>query len=111
MLFRSGISVASILLFGAVAMACLVLAFTGNIIPSISAIILIRLAYSLFQPFEMTLQNKQIHTSNRATALSINAMIIDSVGAGTNLLFGALAEINLKATFLFGMLVSLVGLS
>ncbi len=48
------------------------------------------------------MQNRKVHTEYRATALSIHAMILDSIGAGTNLVFGALAERNLAASFLFG---------
>ena len=64
----------------------------------------------LFQPFQIELQNKQVTTINRATALSINAMIIDSVGAGTSLVFGSLAEASLKSAFLFGAGLCMLGL-
>lgn len=77
---------------------------------SIGGILIIRISNSLFQPFQMELQNKQVHTDNRATVLSINAMIIDSVQAGTNLIFGSLAENSLSAAFLFGAGLCAVGL-
>ena len=89
-------------LFAAAIAACILLAFTGSVWLSVVGILVLRISFSLFQPLQTELQNKQVHTQNRATALSINAMIIDSVGAGTNVLFGALAERNLICAFLFG---------
>jgi hypothetical protein len=41
-------------------------------------------------------------TQNRATALSINAILVDSVGAGTNVVFGTLAVHSLRYAFLCG---------
>ncbi|MEA5040314.1 MAG: MFS transporter [Clostridiaceae bacterium] len=89
-------------LFAAAIAACILLAFTGSVWLSVVGILVLRISFSLFQPLQTELQNKQVQTQNRATALSINAMIIDSVGAGTNVLFGALAERNLICAFLFG---------
>ena len=43
-----------------------------------------------------------ILSENRATALSINAVIMESVGIGTNVAFGAVAEQNLALSFLLG---------
>lgn len=107
---KAGAKLAGVLLYGAVSASCIVLAVTGNAMLSIGGILIIRISNSLFQPFQMELQNKQVHTDNRATVLSINAMIIDSVQAGTNLIFGSLAENSLSAAFLFGAGLCAVGL-
>lgn len=56
------------------------------------------------------MQNDQINTANRASALSINAVMIDSAGIGTNLIFGALAEKNLMWALLFGAFLCFCGL-
>ena len=55
------------------------------------------------------MQNRQVRTEYRATALSIHAMLLDGIGAGTNLVFGALAERNLAGAFLFGAGICAVG--
>ena len=52
------------------------------------------------------MQNRQIQTENRATALSINAMLMDCVAVGSNLIFGALSEYSLTAAFVFGGILS-----
>ena len=70
---------------------------------------MLRIVFSLFQPLQTELQNRQIHTENRATALSVNAVIIDSVGAGTNIAFGTLAEKNLSVAFLSGAGMCILG--
>lgn len=90
--------------------ACLLLALTGKAAFSVGGILLLRVTNSLFQPLQLELQNRQIQTANRATALSINAMVIDSVSAGTNLIFGCLADFRLNSAFLFGAGLCFCGL-
>lgn len=107
---KTGTKLAGALFYSVALISCVVLAFTGKAESSIGGILMLRISNSLFQPFQLELQNKQIFTSNRATALSINAMIIDSIGAGTNLAFGALAEVSLSITFLFGAGLCVAGL-
>lgn len=91
-------------------LSCMLLACTGNALISVGGIMLLHIANSIFQPLQMELQNKQVLTTNRATELSIYAIIIDSIGAGTNLLFGALATAGISLAFLGGMGLCLIGL-
>lgn len=90
--------------------ACIGLAVTKGIWISIAGIFALRIVFSLMQPLQNELQNKQIKTTNRATALSINAVIIDSIGVGTNIVFGSLAKGNLITAFWFGAVLCLMGL-
>lgn len=89
---------------------CFVLSFTSKKSLSIVGILLIRVCYSLFQPLQMNLQNKQVNTANRATELSVNAVIIDAVAIGTNVLFGRFADLNLSYAMLLGCAFCLLGL-
>lgn len=107
---KAGTAGAAFLLFGGGALACAVLALTDTALPSICAILTLRLCVSLFQPFQTELQNRQVTTEHRATALSVHAMIMDTVGVGTNLAFGALAEVDLAHAFWFGSGICLTGL-
>lgn len=84
------------------AISCMILAFSRSAVPSVIGILALRMSNSLFQPFQAEIQNRQIKTENRATALSINAMLVDCIAIGTNLIFGALSEQNLSLAFLFG---------
>ena len=93
----------SLLLFCSMAAAsCLTLAATSLAFPSVAAILVLRLSNTLFQPLLTEIQNRQIQTDNRATALGVNSMLLNSVAIGTNLVFGALADRTLSGAFLFG---------
>lgn len=99
-----------VLLYVAAVAACALLAFTDGAWLSVSGILVLRVSNSLFQPLQLQLQNDHITTKDRATALSINAMLTDSVGVGTNLVFGALAKVSLASSFLFGAVICAAGL-
>lgn len=98
------------ILYGSASVACLILGLSANAWLSVGSIVILRLSFSLFQPLQMELQNKQVISQNRATELSINAMIINSVGIGTNLIFGKLADVNLSFAMLTGSLLCFIGL-
>ena len=83
---RAGIPASAAILCAASAVSCLVLAGTKRALPSVCGILMLRVSNSLFLPFQTIIQ----------------AMLLDSIGAGTNLAFGALAERHLAGAFLFG---------
>ena len=99
---RTGPRKAAVLFCLAPALACVVLTATNRAVLSVGSIWLLEVSDSLFQPFQVQLQNRQVQTRNRATALSIHAMIVDVVAIGSNLLFGALAQWDLRWAFVFG---------
>ena len=82
--------------------SCGILTVTKNPVLSVGAIVLLRIGFSLAQPLQQELQNRQISTENRATALSVQSVFMDSIGIGTNMIFGALAEKSLSISFGFG---------
>lgn len=84
------------------ALGCLVLMATDRAALSVGCIWLLRVSDSLFQPYRLRLQNAMVRTGNRATALSIHAMVVDTVALVTNLAFGALAQWDLRAALAFG---------
>ena len=90
--------------------SCLILGRTEHALPSVSGILLLRMSNTFFVPFQMELQNRQISTSDRATALSAHAMVMDGVAVVTNLAFGFLAERGLPLAFFFGMGICFVSL-
>lgn len=91
------------------AMVCLILAFTCNGWGVVVGIMLFRLVFSLFTPLQAQMQNEWVITAKRATALSVNAVIIDSVGIGTNLIYGTLAEKSLTAALVSGAVLCIIG--
>ncbi len=90
--------------------ACLALAATSNAILSVLAVLLLRACHSILQPLQMELQNGEITTEKRATALSLNAVFMNAVAIFINLIFGGIAEIKLGAAMLFGGILCAVGL-
>ena len=86
------------------------LATTNSAILSVCGVLILNLANSFFQPLQMEEQNKHVLSNNRATELSIYAIIIDSICAGTSVMFGALAKFSLEQAFMFGVILSLIGL-
>lgn len=107
---RLGTKCSFFLFCGLAAVACLALAVTARALPSVLGILILRFSNTLFQPFQSEIQNRQIQTENRATALSIHSMLISFVAIGTNLVFGALSDWSLPAAFFFGGSICVLGL-
>lgn len=94
---------------GGYVLACLMLSMTKNQIVAVGSILLLRLAHTIFQPYLRKMENQMIRSSKRATALSVNAMLMDGIAIITNLLFGFLSDISLNMAFAFGVCISLLG--
>lgn len=84
------------------AMGCLLLGLYQIPAICVLAVVMLRLSFSLMQPLQMDLQNKQITGRDRATALSVNAVVMESLGIFLNLLFGRLADARLEAAMFLG---------
>lgn len=84
------------------ALSCLLLGAFPVPFISVPAVILLRLSFSLLQPLHMDLQNKRITGPDRATALSMNAVVMESLGIFLNLMFGALADVHLASAMFLG---------
>lgn len=107
---RMGVKKSLFLFCVPAALACFLLARTQYAAASVAGILTLRLSDTLFQPFQAEIQNRQIQTENRATALSINSMIVNCIAIGTNLVFGALSDWSLPSAFLFGAAIYGAGL-
>ena len=92
------------------ALACLTLTLTCGPVLSVAAILLLRVCHSLFTPLQTTLQNRQVRTADRATALSLNALLMDLVAVFTNLVFGRAADFALPLAMGFGFALCATGL-
>lgn len=101
----------SLLLFSAAAVfSCVVLANTDNFLSSVLGVLLLCAAESLFEPFQSEIQQRQVQSQNRAALLSINAMLMDCIKIAVDLIFGALSNIGLFASFYFGAAISILSL-
>lgn len=90
--------------------ACGMLALFDMPWTAVLAVILLRIAFSLFEPLQLNLQNRWVTSDFRATAMSMNALLMNLVAIVTNLIFGRVAEINLSAAFVCGIGFCLAGL-
>lgn len=107
---KVGVKHAGIVFYGEAVLACLALCFTGSAFVSVCGILLLNLSGSLFRPLQTEAQNRQVVSTNRATELSIYAILIDLLCAGISVAFGAFARIRLEAAFFFGAVLSAAGL-
>ena len=90
------------------AISCLVMGLVPAAAVSVAAVLCLRLSFSLMQPLQLDLQNRLVATRDRATALSVNAVVMDGTGIFLNLLFGALAEVRLEGAMFFGAVLCVV---
>lgn len=98
------------ILYGSAAFWCLALAFWVNPIISVVGIIILRVVFNFFNPLQMEIQNREITTSDRATALSLNSILINGIGTTTNIIFGRVADISLTGVMIFGAVLCLLGM-
>ena len=90
--------------------ACLILTFTKSALLSFASILLLNICFSLFQPLQEEQQNEAINTSNRATALSIHSVIIDSMSVFITMVLGKIADVHISGAFGIGTMLCLVAL-
>lgn len=90
--------------------ACVLLTVTGNMLASVMGVLVLRVSFSLLQPLQTEVQNRQAGADNRATALSAYAVVMNSVAVGVNVMFGALAENCLPLALAFGAGLCVLGL-
>lgn len=69
---------------------------------SVLAVVALRMAFGLLEPLQTQLQNHAVTSADRATALSIQTVVLDSTGAGISVMLGMVAEQDLPLSFLTG---------
>lgn len=78
----------------------LILAYTYSPVVSFGCIAALAAADSLLKPLISELLNQQVAANDRATQLSIFAVLQDLAAAGANLFYGKAADISLNIAFL-----------
>ena len=98
-----------LLVFFSGSVACILLAFTKHAIIAVLGVLMLRIGFSILQPLQMKIQNEEVTARDRATALSMNAVIMDIMAIFTNVVFGKIADVNLQASMVFGCVLCVVG--
>ena len=92
----------AVFLFFTGAASCLLMALFANPVLSVLCLVLLRIAFSLFVPIRMDIQNRRIKEGNRAAVLSVYSIIMDAVAVSTNLAFGKAADYGVNFAMLLG---------
>ena len=84
---------------------CLLLVWTRSGELSVLAIMVMSAGSALAGPLYTLVFNRQVRTADRATQLSIFAVIMDVTSAGTSLAYGRVADGSLSGAFVLGAVV------
>lgn len=96
-------------LLGMSAVCCLLLGLFPVPLLSVLAVMVLRVCFGLMQPMQLELQNRMVTGKDRATVLSINAVVLDSMGIFLNLIYGKVAEIRLDLALYLGAALCALG--
>ncbi len=94
-----------LLVVGLAAAACLALAFTRSAALSFVCILALTVGSELLFPLTSQVYNDHVTTRDRATQMSIFAVIDEAVSAGAELAYGQAADVSLRTAFLLGAAV------
>lgn len=97
-------------LYGVIITSSISLVFAENGVVSVMLVLAIGMSMSLMAPMVMEIENRSIGVGERATILSIYAMVKDIVGAFSNIAIGKAADFSLQAAFLSCFATGLLGL-
>lgn len=95
---------------GSISVCALVMGVTGNAVAAILSGAMVEIAYGLLQPLINDIYNKRVTVSDRATQLSVYAMITEGFTFGLSFLMSAIAGTSLLAPFVFSMVLCAVGI-
>lgn len=87
-----------VLLFN-ILISCIVLKFTDNPFLSIVMIAIMEGSYAIVQPIILAIENKTASSDNRATILSMYAMMGDAISTILNIIIGKAADVSVSSAF------------
>lgn len=90
-------------------LTCVTMGITQKPWLTISAMMLLAVSMSLFNPLQLKIQNERIRAKERATILSIYAVLMESIGAMINILLGRVAQGQLSYALCLGAGFCLIG--
>lgn len=88
---------------------CILLIFTSNPVISILLIAALQGSFSTMQPVIMNIENRTVSTCNRATVLSMYAMIGDIASSIANLSIGKSADYSAATAFITCSIIAAAG--
>lgn len=95
---------------GTVAVSALVMGITGNVFLAILSSALVEVAYGLIQPLVSDLYSKRVSVSDRATQLSVYAMIGEFFSFGVSFLMSGISAVSYSGSFVFCTVIAVFGI-
>lgn len=86
------------------------LALTVSPVLSVVCVAVLALAGSSLSPIQAVAENRQVLTDNRATELSVYAMLLDTCAIGTSVMFGKAADISLQRALWIACALCVLGI-
>lgn len=96
---------------GAIAVSALVMGIAGSAAVAIFCGAAVEIAYGLLQPLINDLYSKRVTVSDRATQLSVYAMIAECFSFGLSFLMSLIADRSILAPFLFCTTLCVAGIA
>lgn len=100
----------AILCISTIAVAALGMGFTGSALLAVFCGAAVEISYGLLQPLVIDLESKRVTVSDRATQLSVYAMIGECFSFGLSFLMSLMADRNVLAPFVFSASLPILGL-
>ncbi|MEG2959230.1 MAG: MFS transporter [Oscillospiraceae bacterium] len=88
---------------------CVLLAVTRGPISVVLGMLLLRFCASAFAPLSLLVQNRAVTSANRATVLSLYAVVMDLTSAAMSPVLGALADLDVSYALLLCALLCFAG--
>lgn len=98
---KAGFKKFMVLCMGTVAISALIMGITGNALLAILCAALVEIAYDLIQPLISDLYSKRVCVSDRATQLSVYAMIEEILSFGLSFLMSVITAKSYSGSFVF----------
>ena len=95
---------------GVVAASALIMGMTGNVILAILSGAMVEVSYTMIQPLINDLYSKRVSVSDRATQLSVYAMIVELFSFGISFLMSIITAHSYLGSFVFCTLIAAIGI-
>lgn len=95
---------------GICAISALVMGFTGSIVVALASCALLEIAYCLLQPLISDLFSKRVSVSDRATQLSIYAMVTECITFGISFIMSLISASSYEGSFVFCAALAVLGI-
>lgn len=100
----------TIFCIGTIVISILIMGITGNALLAVLSGAAVEIAYGLLQPLFIDLESKRVTVADRATQLSVYAMIAECFSFGLSFIMSLMADRSQTTPFLFSSGICLLGI-